>query len=612
MENKSILEPLNEYNSVYKNLIRENADKFYKDLVKKAETKVEENKETVKKYNQKLLEANQTKKKITKKNVLKGFMVFFIIVFFLLIFYCSYNIYKYCTSKNPSQVQIILNPILTVVFLGLAILFIILIVKKLNPLIKELENLNDKLNQEAEALLKEAYAQMQTLNDSFDYNMIKKVVMKTTPLIQIDDYFDIKKYYFLKDKYGYDEQYSDDTSICGCLSGSIVGNPFLYVRTFNMELINKTYTGTRVITWTVTDSKGNTQVRSQTLVAHYTAPAPTYYYSTKLIYSNEAAPDLSFSREPSGAKGKDEKGIKKLIKSKIKDMQEIEEDSMKNDDHSNIFTPLSNTEFDALFGAFDRDNEVQFRLLFTPLAQNNMMDLLVSQEPYGDEYYFVKEGYINYIVTDHMKDFDMGDGPFPYISYSYEISKDTFINNCSYFFQSLYFDLIPLLNIPLYQQYKTQEYIYQHEFKENFTTHEVETIANSFSNNPFSNPLTTTRTILKSSLIRKENDNDKVLITAHSFQGLNRTIYIPTMCSNGRMYDVPVNWIEYIPLEQETPMEVKECKESRNNFNININSNSNISQEINNSNSRDYLFQRGLLGIILYNIDNFNNTNDNE
>ena len=30
---------------------------------------------------------------------------------------------------------------------------------------------------------------------------------------------------------------------------------------------------------------------------------------------------------------------------------------------------MANNEFDALFNGDDRDNEVEFRLLFTPLAQ---------------------------------------------------------------------------------------------------------------------------------------------------------------------------------------------------------------------------------------------------
>ena len=38
------------------------------------------------------------------------------------------------------------------------------------------------------------------------------------------------------------------------------------------------------------------------------------------------------------------------------------------------FMSMSNTDFEVLFDALDRTHEVQFRTLFTPLAQNNMVD----------------------------------------------------------------------------------------------------------------------------------------------------------------------------------------------------------------------------------------------
>ena len=63
---------------------------------------------------------------------------------------------------------------------------------------------------------------------------------------------------------------------------------------------------------------------------------------------------------------------------------------MDNDETTN-FTAMTNDKFDVLFGATDRTNETEFRLLFTPLAQNSMINLIENAKPYGDDFYFVKE-----------------------------------------------------------------------------------------------------------------------------------------------------------------------------------------------------------------------------
>ena len=51
------------------------------------------------------------------------------------------------------------------------------------------------------------------------------------------------------------------------------------------------------------------------------------------------------------------------------------------------FQALANEEFDAQFNALDRNNEVEFRVLFTPLAQSNYKDIF-ENSPYGDDFLF--------------------------------------------------------------------------------------------------------------------------------------------------------------------------------------------------------------------------------
>ena len=75
---------------------------------------------------------------------------------------------------------------------------------------------------------------------------------------------------------------------------------------------------------------------------------------------------------------------------------------------------------------FDRDNENQFRLLFTPLAQRNIVDL-VKDSPYGDDFYFIKQNKLNTIYSHHSDNWRMLAGR-NISSYSVDIAKELFTN----------------------------------------------------------------------------------------------------------------------------------------------------------------------------------------
>lgn len=116
-----------------------------------------------------------------------------------------------------------------------------------------------------------------------------------------------------------------DRSTLYVKSGEINGNPFFISDNLYHKMGTKDYTGSIVITWTETtrDSKGNlvTRTRSQTLTATITKPCP--YYSTMpfLVYGNEAAPDLIFSRDDSDAEKMTEKQIERHVNKEIKSLK---------------------------------------------------------------------------------------------------------------------------------------------------------------------------------------------------------------------------------------------------------------------------------------------------
>lgn len=610
MEDNSILEPLKMYNSQFKEAIKENAGKYFDKLTKTSAINVEENEELCKKYDAKLKEIETVNNVLGKKKGLKGFFIFLIVLSFILtivFLYVGVIAIKDSSIVIPSYADFIL----AAVFLGLGIFLIVWIVKKINPVIKEQNLLKEKKEKEAEDLKAKASINMAPLNALFDWNMCSDVIKMTTPLIQLDRYFDMKKYQYMSEKFGLQENDDKDTSTYFVLSGSIQGNPFLIERTYNTRMSTKTYSGSITITWTTYDSKGNAQHHSQVLTATVTKPCPSYFFDTNLIYGNEAAPKLSFSRKPSNANNMNDKQLQKAVAKGEKQLKKLEEKALMDDDPSTNFTTMGNDEFDVLFGASNRNNETEFRLLFTPLAQRNELDLIKSKLPYGDDFSFYKKGMINIISSAHSQNADYYENPTTFQSYSYAISKDTFIKYNEEFFKGIYFDLAPLISIPLYQQHKPHEFIYKKFYERNFTCYESESMANSFDNKIFAHEDSKTDAILKTQLIEKNNESDKLSVMAYSYKTIERVDYISKMGGDGCVHTIPVHWDEYIPLQKETIMELSHYDSSRSKFNENMRNNKEFLNLLSNySLNNGIIYQRGILALLLDNNKVFSNDDE--
>jgi len=117
------------------------------------------------------------------------------------------------------------------------------------------------------------------------------------------------------------------------------------------------------------------------------------------------------------------------------------------------YTIMSNRTFEALFCAENRDNEIQFRLLYTPLAQQETVKLLQDKTVgYGDDFIFHKNKKNNMIIAAHLQDFDITASPDIFRHFDLERIRDVFRKYNEGFFKAFYFAMAPLLAIPLYQQ----------------------------------------------------------------------------------------------------------------------------------------------------------------
>ena len=549
------------------------------------------NKIHVKQYN----EAEERVKQFTKKTSSSRGKKIAALIFMILCFVVGIILFIASFMNGFNWIPLVIGIVLILGGVGLIFAFISAR-KKLKELEKELE----KYRAEAARKLQICYDDMAGLNASFDWNMPLVVMEKATPIIDLDPFFKPEKLAYLMDKFGFPEETDPNISTLGVISGQIQGNPFILERVINHDFRPKRYEGTLTISWTTytTDSKGNrvSHHHTQTLRAEVYHDAPFYTYDTRLIYGNEAAPHLHFARTPTGAHKMDEKKRDKYVRSKAKDLQKLAEKSLtKGNGHA--FTPMGNDAFDVFFNALDRDNEVEFRMLFTPLAQANMLELLSEPYPFGDDFVMVKDEKLTSVASEHSQTFDYSANPIAFSNYDYEASKANFVAYCDRFITNLFFDLAPILSIPLYQMHKSNEFIYEETYKANVTSYEQEVLANSMEQEIFypkdcdrSLPL-----LLKATRSKKAGQGDCVLIHSMSYKTTPRVDYVSVMGGDGRMHQVPVHWIQYDEVSTVVPIGVTYAPTTRMGYNS-------IKQQLASACKGQISaahFERGLLGLYL-------------
>ena len=563
MKIMDLLDPHKLYFSSLKDTHNTNSEKYFEKLVLDSKVDVEGNNKL--NLEIKELESNVLKerKKENKMAFLKGFLIFLTVLSFIAFFVL---IYVYVDLQENPGIYI---PI-AVGSLILGIVLIIVNVKVVNPKYKALKEKRITLEKNRDKLINEAYFKLSALNSMFDESIPIEIMNQTVPLINMDKYFDMDKYEYLYSKYGFKNKEDIHQSVVYVQSGAIEGNPFIIEKIKFQNMVNEVYHGYRTVSWTErvrgSDGKTRTVTRTQTLHATVTEPKPNYYYQTWLIYGNDAAESLNFTRKPSSASGKNEKQIDKLVEKGEKKLDNLVEKTLM-DDIPGVYTKLGNVEFDVIFGAQDRDNEQEFRLLFTPLAQTSLLKILKDDKPYGDDFYFAKRKNMNFIHADHMEKAALDISPSNFEGYDLKAMKKFFVDYNNYYFASIYYTLAPLLCIPLYQQHKPVEYIYDRKYVSHVTSIEHEVMANTFPYSILKHEEASTQLILKTNLLRKNTDSDTVEINSYSYKAIPQRSYISVMASNGRVYQVPVDWYKYELVVTSRVMEVSRLDLTRKHFN---------------------------------------------
>lgn len=505
--NSVIYNPLEEFENKYCILHNDNTHKFFEELVQQSGIDIEKNRETVRLYNEYKENLTKLKKKLNWLRFLR-------------------------------------------VLMCITILLIPLVILKTTPRIKELRTEIEEADKRAEELLTEANNQMLPLNKLFTDRDALNLIESTVPLISFDNCFSVKQEADMKINYDFCEFNEEEQSTIDVLAGTYNENPFLFENKIIHTMGTETYHGYKTIRWTETyrDSSGKLRTRTRTQTLHATVTKPKPYYNTQVVlnYCSQGGPDLLFSRDASHLEQKSEKEIERFVKRGEKKLKRKTDKAIS---QNSDFMSMSNSDFEVLFDALDRTNEVQFRTLFTPLAQTNMVSLILSKLGYGDDFNFIKTKRTNRIISNHSQGRLINLLPGNYTSYSYDIIKENFIGKNIEFFKAIYFDFAPLLAIPVYQERPVHSLKPIPDYEQLYSLKECEVLANAVDYKHVVHPNTKTQAILKSAFVDSKDNVDETCITAYSYDIEKRVDIVSVRGGDGYYHNVPVEWDDYIPLE---------------------------------------------------------------
>ena len=541
-----IYEPLNEYKRVFAKKHEENIDKLLDKLIQTSQVSKEANRALVKDIRKQEKELESIKKSRNSQRALKTFSIVMIVASILAV------VIGIAMLVNGFSVGALVALILGAI---LAPLLIVYIVKVINPKIKALSEKIVVLEKKIIDLINEAWDMMKPLNDLFTDQMSTELFNQTMPSIQLDKMFESKRLDHLVSNYGYFSGNDPDRSTLAVKSGILGGNPFYIAKDLVHTYGLHTYSGSITIHWTTTGRNGRTQHHSQVLTATIERPGPFYNEQSYVVFGSEAAPDLSFTRYDSDAEHLSQKQIDKHVSRQMKRVQKKAEKDMRKGKTS--MTALGNTEFEILFGAHNRNNEVQFRLLFTTLAQKELLKLMKDKEiGFGDNFDYIKDKMINYIFPEHLGKINLSVPASYYHDYDIDRTIERFKTYNKSFFKYIYFAIAPILAIPLFQQHKPHQFIYKDLYDSYVSFYEHEQVCNMMNQENIVHPLSGTRNILKTSLVKSGEFCDTINVVAYGYETIPQVTYVRRRGNDGRTHSIPVHWTQYVPVERETEISI--------------------------------------------------------
>jgi hypothetical protein len=196
-----------------------------------------------------------------------------------------------------------------------------------------------------------------------------------------------------------------------------------------MQMRDAPYTGSTIVTYTVSDGKGGFSTRTATVTATILKPKPFYIKDTHFVYKMNVYPELTFNSLPPL---KNEHGVNKFYK-QHKDYERME-----------------NPKFDMLL-PFERSDDLQFHTVFSIFTQEQIVNCI---EQYGlTNLQITKTGRFVYTNVDNeLTNKNLVYSGDAFLNYNPKVIRDNFINAMNKNMEFLYQYMSPIFSVGLFQQ----------------------------------------------------------------------------------------------------------------------------------------------------------------
>lgn len=529
------MDPVSRFTSEYKPRFRALTEDFLARAVKAAKIDVRENAVLAKRIRQK-------ERALERAKTGRGWRIFLLVLFLLVGAVATALLYirNFPAGKTPFLV-------------AYWILCLGLIAFKLIPDLCRLGRLIPELTAKRDALVSEALDKLLPFYRQFSWNTLTGLIERTLPELRFDDYLTRERMQHLREIFNFDfAGLMADRSMLFTHSGTLFGHPFLLYNTRVFVWGEETYTGTKRITWTTRergpDGKLQTRFHSQTLFASVTKPCPRFFEEKHLLFAHSAAPNLSFTRKPADFSGKTGFFARMKRRAQLRKLKRFESIL---DDESN-YTLVANQDFEVLFNTMDRDHEVEFRVLFTPRAQQQMVALLNDTAVgYGDDVTYIKRGPVTLLSPEHLTRLPFSTEPTVLPFYDFKEVLHFYFSRYEEFFRSLYFTLAPLLAIPAYQVPPAGDPA--DIAPSGISPWEFEAIANWRGAEVYAHPDSCTDNLYTVKEITPEADGSVTArLIATGFRGTECFDRVPVYGRDGRTHFVTVPWTHYTPVRRQS------------------------------------------------------------
>ncbi len=537
--------PSKEYEQT-RTAILQNTDSVLSDLLKRSGVSLDTNRKLVSHYHHCVDDAADLKDNIFR---LKYKIWLYVLTSIFLSIICF--VFAYYGIQGISQRTLRSFMILPGMALCIAVIFPIRKIKfELSPALSDKNILMEELEKQtlnAKNACKDSIAPF--LNQLYD-GLTFKIIEMTLEGMDIEpfltDYHIESMKQYSPDAPDFREKNLDQSTL-EVVSGELYRNPFILRKYLKHHLGTVTYSGSRVIEIECYE-KGKHGVRvlkteSETLTGYVTAPMPYYNSDISFAMACSEVSDLCFSRKAMPGKINIQKSRRRIIKRRLAELYRLYRKNLRSTDIENIITPMANEEFEGLFAAFDRNNDMGFRTMFTSDAQKNIVEL-IDDPRFGDYFDFTKTVGITYIKTSD-KSWEMDSCISRFLDMlDYDEIVSQLKDNVLSYFDNFYKFLAPIFCIPIY---KTHTSPYNSHIASEGRTSEyiAEVLANKIGSEKILG--IKTNAIITTSEKARKGYIDSYYLDVFFYEELPRVTTTSVTASDGKQYDVDVKWVEYIP-----------------------------------------------------------------